>query len=60
MAHRITDECTGCESCLNECPNEAIVKEGDKCVILPDKCTDCGICEDVCPVGAIVAEEEGE
>ena len=52
MAYTITDECTACGSCLEECPAEAI-KEGDIYVIT-DECTECGTCVDVCPTGAII------
>jgi NAD-dependent dihydropyrimidine dehydrogenase PreA subunit len=52
MAYTITDECTACGTCLDECPAEAI-KEGDVYVIT-DECTECGTCVDVCPAGAIV------
>ena len=52
MAFKITDECTACGTCLEECPAEAI-KEGDMYVIT-DECTECGTCVDACPAGAIV------
>jgi len=52
MAYKITKDCTGCGTCLPECPVEAI-SEGDPYKINPDECTDCGNCVDVCPVGAI-------
>jgi NAD-dependent dihydropyrimidine dehydrogenase PreA subunit len=52
MGFSITDECTACGACSEECPVEAI-KEGDIYVIT-DECTECGTCVDVCPVGAII------
>jgi ferredoxin len=52
MAYKITDDCTACGTCIDECPVEAI-SEGDIYVIDPDICTDCGSCADVCPVDAI-------
>lgn len=55
MAHKITDECLACGSCLDECPVGAI-SEGDIYVIDADLCTDCGACSDACPTGAIVEE----
>jgi len=55
MAHFITDECTACGACIDECPEEAIT-EGDIYVIDPEKCTDCATCVDVCPVEAIIAK----
>ena len=52
MAYVITDECTACGACIDECPAEAI-SEGDIYVINPETCTDCAACADVCPVEAI-------
>ena len=54
MAHKISDDCTACGTCISECPVEAI-SEGDIYKIDADKCTDCGACADVCPTGAILA-----
>ena len=55
MSYKITDECTACGTCIDECPVEAIT-EGDIYKIDPDLCTDCGACADVCPVEAIEPE----
>lgn len=45
-------KCTGCESCVSECPVEAIsMKEGKANV--SDQCVDCGACVGACPVEAI-------
>jgi ferredoxin len=56
MAHRITDACLACGTCVPECPNEAIT-EGDPIFIIEtEKCTDCGACVSVCPADAIKAE----
>ena len=48
--------CTGCESCVDSCPSEAISMEDDKAVIDVEKCVDCGVCVDECPVEAISME----
>lgn len=56
MAHKITDECVSCGSCVGECPVEAI-SEGDPIyTINADTCTDCGSCVDACPTSAIKSE----
>lgn len=54
MALYITEDCTLCEACPPECPNEAIT-EGDPYVINPELCTECvgahdePQCQLVCP-----------
>ena len=40
MALMITDDCTGCDACIDVCPNEAIT-EGDIYKIDPMKCSEC-------------------
>ena len=50
------DKCTGCESCLDSCPSEAIAMQDEKAVIELDKCVDCGVCVDECPIEAISME----
>ena len=50
------DKCTGCESCVEVCPSDAISMQGDKAVIDAEKCVDCGVCVDECPVEAISME----
>jgi ferredoxin len=42
MAHKITEACLACGTCVPECPVEAIT-EGDPIYIIDaGKCTDCG------------------
>ena len=53
--YKITDECTACGTCADECPSEAI-KAGDIYCIDQDICTECGTCIDACPSGAIIEE----
>lgn len=52
MAYVISEDCTACGTCIDECPVEAI-SPGSIYKIDPDICTDCGSCADVCPVEAI-------
>ncbi len=56
MAHKITDLCIACGSCIGECPVEAISEGDPYYVIDPDLCTDCGACVEACPVEAIIPE----
>jgi ferredoxin len=49
-------KCTGCESCVDACPSEAIKMEDGKAVVDVDACVDCAACVDECPVEAINME----
>jgi len=51
------EKCNGCESCMEECPSEAISMVDDKAVVNAEACIDCGVCVDACPEGAITMEE---
>ena len=55
MAAKIDkDECTGCGTCVEECPTEAIsLNADDIAVVKEDDCTECGLCVDSCPTSAI-------
>jgi len=50
------ETCTGCESCIESCPSEAIVMEDGKAVVKVENCVDCAVCVDECPVEAISME----
>ncbi|KXS40229.1 MULTISPECIES: DUF362 domain-containing protein [unclassified Candidatus Frackibacter] len=56
MAFSITDECSACGICADECPVEAIAEGDDIFSIDADECTDCGVCAEECPLEAIVEE----
>jgi NAD-dependent dihydropyrimidine dehydrogenase PreA subunit len=48
-----SETCTGCESCVDTCPVEAISMQDDVAVVDAETCTDCESCVEVCPVEAI-------
>ncbi len=50
------EKCTGCETCVDECPASAITMKDEKAVVDNDLCVDCGSCVDVCPSEAISME----
>ncbi len=50
------EKCTGCESCVSECPSEAIEMAEDKALVDGGECIDCGVCVEACPVEAISME----
>jgi ferredoxin len=53
MAHKISDACLACGTCVPECPVQAI-SEGDPIYVIDaGTCTDCGACVSVCPAEAI-------
>jgi len=45
-------KCTGCGTCVDICPAQAIKIEKEKAVI-NDDCVECGACINECPQGAI-------
>lgn len=49
----IAEDCVGCETCVPECPSEAISMSGEKAVIDQAKCTQCKTCIEACPTEAI-------
>ncbi len=50
------EKCTGCETCLDSCPFDAIEFKDDKAFI-NEYCNACMSCLPVCPEGAIVETE---
>lgn len=46
-------KCIGCESCVEECPENALKLTDDGIVTNTNLCTLCGKCADVCPTLAI-------
>ena len=50
------EKCTGCETCVAECPSEAITMASDKASINIEECVDCGVCVDACSEEAITME----
>ncbi len=58
-----TDECTGCETCLDRCQMEAIHMNDDNlAAVNKDRCIGCGLCVTTCPTEAIklVAKSEAQ
>lgn len=53
MSYEITDDCTLCGSCAEECQINAISQKEQKFEINQEVCVECGACVFVCDVGAI-------
>lgn len=47
------DECVGCGTCVDECPQEAISMNDDDIAVISDECTDYGLCVDAGSTAAI-------
>jgi Fe-S-cluster-containing hydrogenase component 2 len=57
MPAKVNDEkCTGCETCVSECPSEAINMVSEKAAVDAESCIDCGVCVEACPDEAISME----
>jgi electron transfer flavoprotein alpha subunit len=50
---KITEECIACGTCVDFCPVNAIVEDGE-IYRITEECTECRACADTCPVDAIV------
>lgn len=49
------ENCDGCGSCIDACPVNAIMINGNAKINI-EECIDCGSCVDVCPNSAITLE----
>src|SRR5512137_2335643 len=54
----ISDNCTGCTSCVKVCPTEAIRVRNGKAEIDPTRCVDCGNCVTICKFHAILPKSD--
>ena len=46
--------CTGCGTCIEVCPMDAIKMENGIAIVMREMCKNCKICVRVCPEGAIM------
>ena len=52
------DKCTGCEECINICPQEVFdLVDGKSEPTRADECVDCQSCVEACPEGAVTVNE---
>ena len=54
--YAITNDCIGCSSCLDVCPQNCIVSDSILYVIEQEHCLHCGNCYTVCPVNAVIKQ----
>ena len=52
------EKCIGCEICVEKCPVDAILLEGEKARINMQECIHCGTCHSVCPNEAVRHDSE--
>jgi heterodisulfide reductase subunit A len=52
-AYVMTEECSGCKTCIPMCPYTAITRVDGKAQINPVLCKGCGTCVAACPSGSI-------
>ncbi|AGB40061.1 iron only hydrogenase large subunit [Halobacteroides halobius DSM 5150] len=54
--YRVSDACRNCvdHSCMNACPQDAIVTVQNRAYIDQEKCIECGLCKQSCPYNAIL------
>ena len=55
------DKCEGadCAECIDVCPMEILILDGDKVVVQnKEDCSLCEVCMDVCPNEAVEVEDE--
>jgi len=53
-----SEDCDGCGICVEECPVDTIVMQGEEAVIHMDDCIRCGVCHDICPQDAVRHDSE--
>lgn len=54
----VSDNCTGCTSCVKVCPTEAIRVRNGKAQIDETRCVDCGECVTICKFHAILPKSD--
>ncbi len=52
MSFIITQDCIKCGSCVDVCPENAIIEDETQ-YIITDDCIECGLCVKECPLDAI-------
>ena len=60
MEKPVIDEnlCTGCEICVDECPNDCLELRGEiVSLVRGEDCDGCGSCAEACPSEAITLQE---
>jgi electron transport complex protein RnfB len=55
-----TDECTGCETCIDRCQMDAITMVDDVAQISLGRCIGCGLCITTCPGEAVSLIKKAE
>jgi len=51
-------DCNGCKRCVEVCPRELLMYNGELKVLNVIECSQCRLCEDACDIGAIKVEKD--
>ncbi|MFO8192133.1 MAG: 4Fe-4S binding protein [Bacillota bacterium] len=51
-------KCSGCETCIEECPANTIYMVDNHAVIDMNNCIHCGVCHEICPEEAVRHDSE--
>jgi uncharacterized protein (DUF362 family)/NAD-dependent dihydropyrimidine dehydrogenase PreA subunit len=54
--HADPELCTGCATCVDQCPVSALSMDGDIPQVDPDQCITCFCCQEICPEKAITLQ----
>lgn len=60
VARLESEECNGCEVCLERCQMKALASGEDHVVLHDERCIGCGLCVSVCPTGALTLARKPE
>ena len=59
MGPHISDECIGCNVCVDMCPGDVLQPDAERNipqVAYPEECWYCGVCRLECPVNVVTFE----
>ncbi len=59
-AKHVPETCVGCGTCIDRCPMNTPMSEGDRVVFNSDRCIGCGLCVSTCPTGSLILTHKPE
>ncbi len=55
-----SDKCSGCGTCINRCPMDALSLNDGRALLNPDRCIGCGLCVSTCSAGSMTLQRKPE